>query len=369
MASDARLHIVTMPNPIRRLWTDYSTASPESKLRVRRILTGVWLLLLALLAIWVVLAQKDQLRDIAGRLRGANRAWLATAVVIEIASMGTVAATYHLILRRLGHRISVPFLYDLHVQRAGVNFAAPFGGAATAYTWVERLGRKQVPAEDALLTLGLRTLCVYLATLIVVVITFAISGRPLATLIGIAASITIVVLGFVAASKGRGDWVLLRSWAQRLPERLQGRVLTAIERWKKHQLVPQDLVRVVGVTLLTRASTIGLIYCCVRALDSSPGVYALFVAYVGSFVAARLVPVLYGMGAVEGSLAIALQRGGVPAEAAVGAALLVRFFDFLAPSLIGLARYAWAERTNPRLRGPAPGALPATPQIEELEDL
>ncbi len=358
-----------MTNPIRQLWTDYSTASPESKLRVRRILTSVWLLILALLAIWVIRNQEDQLRDIADRLRSANRTWLAIAIVVEIASMGTVAATYHLILRRLGHQISVPYLYDLHVQRAGVNFAAPFGGAATAYTWVERLGRKQVPAEDAVLTLGLRTLCVYLATLIVVVITFAISGRPLAALIGVLASIAIVLLGFVAARKGRGDWALLQSWARRLPERLQGRVLTAIERFKIHRLVPQDLMRVVGVTLLTRACTIALIYCCVRALDISPSVYALFVAYVGSFVAARLVPVLYGMGAVEGSLAIALQRGGVPAEAAVGAALLVRFFDFLVPSLIGLALYAWAERKNPRLRAHTTGSLPVTPQTEEPEDL
>jgi len=28
-----------MSNPISRLWADYSNASPESKLRVRRILT------------------------------------------------------------------------------------------------------------------------------------------------------------------------------------------------------------------------------------------------------------------------------------------------------------------------------------------
>jgi phosphatidylglycerol lysyltransferase len=358
-----------MPNPITRLWNDYSTASPESKLRVRRILTGVWLLIVAVLAIWVIRNQEDQLRQIADRLRSANRTWLAIAVVVEIASMSTVALTYHLILKRLGHPISVPWLLQLHVQRAGVNFAAPFGGAATAYTWVGRLGQKNVPGEDAVLTLALRTICVYVATLVVVVITFAVSGRPLFAVLGVIAMIAIVLLSIGIARKGQGDWKTLQRWARKLPVRFQDRVLTAIERFKEHQLQPQDLLRVVGSTLLTRLCTISLIYICIRALDVTPSVYALFIAYVSSFVAARLVPVLYGMGAIEGSLTVALQRSGVPAEVAVGAALLFRFFDFLAPSLIGLVLYAWAERSNPGLRAPAPETIPSESQAEEPEDL
>ncbi len=359
-----------MPNPVSRLWADYSNSSPESKLRVRRILTGIWMVVLGLLAIWVIRNQEDQLRQIAERLRSANRTWLAIAVVVEILSMTTVALTYHLILKRLGHRISVPYLLDLHIQRAGVNFAAPFGGAATAYTWVDRLIQKRVPAEDSILTLALRTLCVYLATLVVVVITFAISGRPLFAVLGGIALIAIVLLSILIARKGQGDWKTLQRWARKLPERFQERVLSAIERFKEHKLAPQDLLQVIGATLLTRLCTITLIYICIRALDFTPSIYALFIAYVSSFVAARLVPVLYGMGAIEGSLTVALQRSGVPAEVAVGAALLFRFFDFLAPSLIGLALYAWTERKNPRLRNaPAPGSIPFEPQAEEPEDL
>lgn len=359
-----------MSNPISRLWADYSNASPESKLRIRRILTGIWLLVLAALAIWVIRNQEDQLRQIADRLRSADRKWLAIAVVVEILSMTTVAFTYHLILKRLGHRISVPYLLDLHIQRAGVNFAAPFGGAATAYTWVDRLGRKNVSAGDSVLTLALRTLCVYLATLVVVVITFAISGRPLFAVLGGIALIAIAILSVLIARKGQGDWKTLQRWARKLPERFQDRVLGAIERFKEHKLAPQDLLQVVGSTLLTRFCTITLIYICIRALDFTPSIYALFIAYVSSFVAARLVPVLYGMGAVEGSLTVALQRSGVPPEIAIGATLLFRFFDFLAPSLIGLVLYAWAERKNPSLRGATSSTgIPVEPQNEEPEDL
>lgn len=359
-----------MSNPIGRLWRDYSTASPESKLRVRRILTGVWFLVLAALAIWVIRNQEDQLRDIADRLRNANRTWLALAVVVETAGISTVALTYYLILKRLAHPLPIPWLFQLHVQRAGVNFAAPFGGAATAYTWVNRLSQKLVPAEDAVLTLALRTACVYVATLVVVVVTFAVSGRPLFAGLGVIAMIAIVLLSIVVARKGQGDWKTLQRWARKLPLRFQDRVLTAIARFKEHRLAPQDLMPVVGSTLLTRLCTISLIYICIRALDFAPSIYALFIAYVSSFVAARLVPVLYGMGAIEGSLTVALQRSGVPAEVAVGAALLFRFFDFLAPSLIGLAFYARAERRNLSQQAPAPaGPIPSEPQVEEPEDL
>jgi uncharacterized protein (TIRG00374 family) len=181
--------------------------------------------------------------------------------------------------------------------------------------------------------------------------------------------IAIVLLSIGIARKGQGDWKTLQRWARKLPVRFQDRVLTAIERFKEHQLQPQDLLRVVGSTLLTRLCTISLIYICIRALDVTPSVYALFIAYVSSFVAARLVPVLYGMGAIEGSLTVALQRSGVPAEVAVGAALIFRFFDFLAPSLIGLVLYAWAERSNPGLRAPAPETIRSESQAEEPEDL
>ena len=128
----------TMTNPIRKLWNDYSNAPPESKRRVQRILTIVWLVVVAVLAVWVLRNQRDQLRDILDRLKTADRRWLAAVVVIEILSIWSVAYTYKLTLNRLGHKASTAYQFNLHLQRTGVNFAAPFGGAATAYVYVER---------------------------------------------------------------------------------------------------------------------------------------------------------------------------------------------------------------------------------------
>ncbi|MEZ4507637.1 MAG: hypothetical protein R2848_17725 [Thermomicrobiales bacterium] len=113
-----------MPNPIRSLWNDYS-APPESKhSRSPRIVTIVWLIVVAILAVWVMRNQQDQLRDILDRLKTADRTWLVAVLVIEILSIWSVAYTYKLTLNRLGHDASTFYQFDLHLQRTGVNFAA-----------------------------------------------------------------------------------------------------------------------------------------------------------------------------------------------------------------------------------------------------
>ncbi|MCO5223378.1 MAG: flippase-like domain-containing protein [Thermomicrobiales bacterium] len=358
-----------MTNPIRRLWNDYSTASPESKRRVQRALTLGWLVIVAVLAVWVLRNQQDQLRDIVDRLKTANRNWLVAVIVIEILSIWSVAYTYKLTLDRLGHKASTAYQFDLHLQRTGVNFAAPFGGAATAYVYVERMKRVGINRQDALLALIMRTLSVYGATVVVIVLTAALSGRPL-FVIGAVIGLVAMILGLIAlARQGQGDWKTILRWARRLPQKMQRQLVNAIDQFKEHRLTPADFLGTVATTLLTRICTLAMIYACVRAVGFTPDLYGIFLAYVASFVAARIIPVLYGMGAVEGSLTLSLQRSGVPADIAIGATLLFRFFDFFLPSLIGLAMYAWAERKNPSFRRLSVERVPTTSQREEAEDL
>lgn len=358
-----------MSNPLRRIWNAYSTAPPESKRRVQRILTVGWLVIVAVLAVWVLRNQQDQLRDIADRLKTADRSWLAAIVVIEILSIWSVAYTYKLTLNRLGHKASTAYQFDLHLQRTGVNFAAPFGGAATAFVYVERMKQTGVNRQDALLALVMRTLSVYGATVVVVVLTAALSGRPLFVVGAVVALVAMIVGLIVLARQGQGDWKTILRWSKRLPQKFQRQLADAIDQFKAHQLSPRDFLGTVATTLLTRVCTLAMIYACVRAVGFTPDLYGIFLAYVTSFVAARIVPVLYGMGAVEGSLTLSLQRSGVPADIAIGAALLFRFFDFFLPSLIGLAIYAWAERKNPSFRDEPIEVVPATHQAEEIEDL
>jgi phosphatidylglycerol lysyltransferase len=325
-----------------RAW--FSGLTPDQRLRLRRIAIVTWLLTLAVLAAWVVRNQRDELREIWTALKHADRRWLAIALAAEFAGISSVAWTFRITLRRLGHRVSTAYLTNLHIQRAGVNFAAPFGGPLTGYVFLDRLGRRGVPPEDSLLTLAIRTASVWGATVVVLVATAALSGQPLLIAGSIALLAAAVALSFYLARQGQGNWKTILRWSMRLPRKHAERVEDAVERFKGHGLTPADLLGSIGTTLLTRTATMTLIYACVRSLGYEADAYTIFFAYVASFVASRLVPFMYGMGAVEGSLSLALRNGGVPADIAIGATLLFRFFDFFLPSMLGLILYAWDER-------------------------
>lgn len=338
---------------LHRLRTWFGSLTPDQRQRLQRIFIISWIVVLVVLAAWLLTNQRDELRDIWSTLKNADRKWLAIALVAEFAGISSVAWTFKITLRRLGHRISTRYLTNLHLQRAGVNFAAPFGGPLTGYVFLDRLGRYGVPPEDSFLTLAIRTASVWGATVVVLVITAGLSGQPLLIAGSVALMIVAMVATWVVGRQGQGDWKTILRWSKKLPARHAARVADAVERFKGHNLTPLELLGTIGTTLLTRTATISLIYACVRALGYEPELYTVFMAYVLSFVAGRLVPFMYGMGAIEGSLTVALRQGGVPADVAIGAALLFRFFDFLLPSLVGLVLYSWDERH--RITGEDPG--------------
>ena len=109
--------------------------NPEQRVRLRRILTFGWIIALVLIAIYLLRNQREDLQDIWTNLKNADRKWLVIAGIAEIAGISSVAWTFRLTLKRLGHRVSLPYLIMIHVERAGVNFAAPFGGAVTGYVF------------------------------------------------------------------------------------------------------------------------------------------------------------------------------------------------------------------------------------------
>lgn len=333
---------------IARARQTYDAASPDQRKRWQRLLTIGWLVVLAILAVWLLRNERQQLQDIWTNLKNADRSWLTAAAIAEICGISSVAWTFKITLDRLGHNVPLRYLISLHLQRAGVNFAAPFGTAVTGYIFMERTARKGVPGENALLTLAIRSMSVWGATIIVLFITAIISGRPLLIAVSVVAMIAAVVASFVVARKGQGDWKTLLRWSKRLPDKYATRAEKAVESIKAHHLTPADLLGSIGTTLITRTATITLIYACVRALGETPSISTVLFAYVTSFVAGRLVPFLYGMGAIETTLSLTLEAGGVPLDIAIGAALLFRFFDFLLPSVIGLGLYAWNERHGVR---------------------
>lgn len=306
------------------------------RVRDRRFLTWAWIIALAGFGVWAFLHQRQAIEDTIHRLANADPTWLAIAVGIEICAIFSVAFTYKVILKRLGHDLGTPYLAWVQMQQTGINFAAPLGGVVTAWMFARLTARKGVPLSDALLTLFLRTTCVWGATVVVLVAAAALEGTGQAEGIALVATGIATLVFLVMLRSWWQDWQGVVSTAGRLPNRVQGRASDLAGRFQSHNLSPFDLLLPIATTVGTRICTISLIYACTRALGEHPSAATVFLAYLASFIAARLVPALNGLGAVEGAMAVALHRGGVPVEVGVGVALLVRFYDLFVPALIGL---------------------------------
>src|SRR6266508_992190 len=82
-------------------------------------------------------------------LRSARLGWLLVAVAIELVIIGLMAFKNQLLLRRLGHRVGLAPLVEIHLQRQVVGTVLPVGGPASTVTFVRFLSRWGVPTDDA----------------------------------------------------------------------------------------------------------------------------------------------------------------------------------------------------------------------------
>nr|MDQ3045056.1 lysylphosphatidylglycerol synthase domain-containing protein [Chloroflexota bacterium] len=79
-----------------------------------------------------------------------------------------------------------------------------------------------------------------------------------------------------------------------------------------------------------------MMYIALQAVGQEVAFTVPLIAYVVGMIFLLVAPVFQGIGFVEVSMALALERLGVPAPAAIGATLLVRFGELWLPLGIGL---------------------------------
>src|SRR5690606_19840289 len=131
--------------------------SSEARGRLNRFGTILWLVIVLAAAVWVVFQERHELRNTFHQLRNADPAWIGAAVLIQILLLYFCAMTYWLILRRLHHRLALHRLLDAHMQRSAISVVTPAGGPASVFLFVRFVGQRGVPAEDGLLTIGVRS--------------------------------------------------------------------------------------------------------------------------------------------------------------------------------------------------------------------
>jgi phosphatidylglycerol lysyltransferase len=201
------------------------------------ITSGFLLLLLLFLG-----RERGELSRLGTVLRTARLSWLLVAVAIELLLILLMAWKNRLLLRRLGHRVPLPAMVEIHLQRQVVGTVVPIGGPASTVAFVRFLARWNVPAGDAvfvsLIFSVLGTISVVLLVLPVVA-WFAFSGN--ASVLLYVATVFLVLL---MALFGWVFWALLRSdgpprW---IAERMPTTLAVLVEQMRQHRIVPADLV-------------------------------------------------------------------------------------------------------------------------------
>jgi uncharacterized membrane protein YbhN (UPF0104 family) len=109
---------------------------------------------------------------------------------------------------------------------------------------------------------------------------------------------------------------------------------------------PRRLAGGVGGSLLTSLAYAATLFAAVRAYGGDIPFGAAVVVYLGAGILGSVAPTPGGIGAVEAALVAGLSAVGVPADAALPAALLYRTVTFWLPTIPGWLAFQWLQRRN-----------------------
>jgi phosphatidylglycerol lysyltransferase len=331
---------------------------------LRRHGAVLWLTAVAALAATVFVRRRDEIGRIGTTLGGADARWLTLGVGIEVLILLATVLAYQSVLRRLGHRLPCLTLVCLHLQRVAAGAISPLSGPTSAFVFLRALNQRRVATVDGVLTITVRSLAARGASVLVILAALAFHGSMYALPVAGAVLASTTALVRLNGRRPRTGWQERPDWIGLLPGWVARRAVTFLARLRRHQLAPVDFVRPLALTLAARTGGILLLFAALRALEVAASPRTAMAAYLAAMIAGATVPIFHGVGVVEAATAVALKHSGVPADAAIGAALLWRLLDFWLPLGLGLAVQAGMS-LGPRLgrrigrgRAPAPAPLP-----------
>ncbi|MDQ3780833.1 MAG: flippase-like domain-containing protein [Chloroflexota bacterium] len=300
---------------------------------LRRYGAPLWLVLILSLAIVFGLRQRQELGHIVATLRGADPYWLASIVVLEGGILALIAVTYQALLSRLGHAVRFHSLVGVHLHRIVVGTVTPVGGPSSMLVFVHKLRQRGVRPADALLAVSIKSV-IGNAAFLLLLLPVLLVQEPSLLLIG--STFGLVALVAVMAA------VLVLVLRQRKPprwlvRRLPRRSLRFVVQIRQHEIAPRGLIAPFTYLLTTKIAGVGMLFLALRAVGHHSDIQVPLIAYVVGMVFLLVAPVFQGIGFVEVSIAVALQRLGVPPATAIGATLLCRVGELWLPLAAGLA--------------------------------
>ncbi|MBN9495076.1 lysylphosphatidylglycerol synthetase family protein, partial [bacterium] len=246
-------------------------------------------------------------------------------------------------------------LVDVNFQRHILSTIAPGGGPGSFLIAVRRWAEFGVTADDVILAsvlyslLGYSTFCIFIAPVLVWLLMH--HAAPPFVIFGAIALVVIVVALFLFVT-----WLIsghhIPAWLDRL---LPKRVTDFVHQSRAHGLTSRHLLEPMALTYLIDASGAGMLWVCLRAVGVEATFWQAASGYTVGTLFLMLAPVFQGIGLVEVSMTVALERLGIGKAQALAATVLYRVGELWLPLITGVAFQA---RNRQSVRS-APPHLPA----------
>lgn len=316
-----------------------------------RVLASAAALAVAAVALYLLLPRIAGLRDSWDRLDQGDPAWLAAALVLEVASFASYVVLFRAVIARpparLGWRES--YLVTMAGLAATRLLAAGGAGGVALTAWaMRRSGVQPRMVASRLTTFMVLLYGVFMAALLVGGLGLRTGALPGPAPFALTVPPAVLGGGAIALALG---FALVPARAGGDPARRSRSV-----RWMATAAaVVGDGVRE-AIGLLRRrdwrlagaigwwAFDVAVLWACLKAFGGSLAVAAVVVAYFVGMLG-NLLPLPGGIGGVDGGMIGALIAFGVPAGLAVAAVLTYRAFAFWLPTLPGVVAYVQLLRT------------------------
>lgn len=270
----------------------------------------------------------------------ARPAWLAAALILQLATYALLSAQWWLVLRR--GKTPLPFhkLLPITISKLFADQVVPTSGMSGNVVLVDRLMTRDVSRHNAVAAAILAIFAYYAS--------FATCALAAAILLWLHGGISWVLIGatslflLIAAAvpagilwlQGKGKAAMPR-WLVRFgPVReLFDMVGEAPDKLVRNPALVGQLALLNGGVWIADAMTLQF---CLFALGQPAAVDAAFVGLMIGSIIATIAPIPLGLGSFEASAIATLKLMGVPFEAALSATLLYRGFTLWLPLLAGL---------------------------------
>jgi uncharacterized membrane protein YbhN (UPF0104 family) len=322
-----------MPNEVAQA----PTPQPGLPLPLRRRIMAaanrhaivLWFVFFGILAVIFGVRQRGELADIWNTLIDANPRWVLLSLGIQSGMIVMVAASYGVVLSRLGHRLRLPSLVAVHLQRVVAGTLTPLGGPASVFVYVRNLVGRGVPADDAVLSIAVRTFAAYAAFLLLLAPALALGDPTRVTLGGAAFLLAAFAAGLVII------WRVTRPGAPP-PSWLPARFAQFVQRVREHGMSARDFAPpfLFGVAIYLSGAC--ALFVCLHAVGADASPRTALVGYVVGTLFTIVAPIFAGIGIVELSIIVAVTARGVDENDAIAAALVYRFGDVWFPLLLGV---------------------------------